>query len=246
MMSCPELDSRVGQNRDLRPLGAAACVGCGRFPKETYQGGYGDGTSHGPDPTRPAAASSTCSLTSVSARSAAGSEPASTPTPAKRIGLAVAQEALRRATQSSPSSVASVHTDPAGVPAAVQALEVGDHRGRRRPAPPTAGVGCSIPASSIAERGTASWAITGVARCSMFATLTISGSAAASTQTACARGADDALGDDPLLAAVLVAAQELLAQMVVDGGSERQVGRPRHGRGAGAGARTDGSPGSRR
>ena len=44
-----------------------------------------------------------------------------------------------------------------------------------------------MPASSTAERGSASWATIGVARCWMLATLTISGSGAVSTQTACGR-----------------------------------------------------------
>ena len=35
-----------------------------------------------------------------------------------------------------------------------------------------------------------------------------------------AQSADDSLGDDPLLAAVLVAAQQLLAEVVIDGGVE--------------------------
>ena len=53
--------------------------------------------------------------------------------------------------------------------------------------PPTAGVGCSTPASSIALSGVASCARIGVARCWMLAILTSVGSGAAATQTACGR-----------------------------------------------------------
>ena len=51
-----------------------------------------------------------------------------------------------------------------------------------------------------------------------------------------AQGADDPLGDDPLLAAVLVAAQQLLAEVVVDGGVGAAPGRAGEGDGGDAGA----------
>ena len=73
----------------------------------------------------------------------------------------------------------------------------------------------------------------------MLATLTTSGSGAVShPDRVRTQLADDALGDDPLLATVLVAAQQLLAEVVVDGGVGAAPGRAgqRHGRGAGAGA----------
>ena len=53
--------------------------------------------------------------------------------------------------------------------------------------PPTAGVGCSRPASSTTLTGRASCARIGVARCWMLATLTTAGSSGAVTQTACGR-----------------------------------------------------------
>ena len=46
-----------------------------------------------------------------------------------------------------------------------------------------------------------------------------------------AQGADDPLDDDPLLAAVLVAAQELLAEVVIDGWVGASAGRPGQGDG---------------
>ena len=48
--------------------------------------------------------------------------------------------------------------------------------------------------------------------------------------------ADDLLGDDPVLAAVLVAAQQLLAEVVVDRGVGAAPGRPGEGDGGSAGA----------
>ncbi len=51
-----------------------------------------------------------------------------------------------------------------------------------------------------------------------------------------AQGADDSLGDDPLLAPVLVAAQQLLAEVVVDGGVGAAPGRAREGDGRDASA----------
>ena len=125
------------------------------------------------------------------------------PAPANRWASRSRSRALRRATQNSPSSVASIQPTGPGVPAAVHALELGDRRERaaRRGSPPTAGVGCSSPASSTAERGSASWARIGVARCWMFATLTSSGSGAASTQTDVrAQRALDPPDDDLVLA----------------------------------------------
>ena len=72
----------------------------------------------------------------------------------------------------------------------------------------------------------------------MFATLTISGSGAASTQTACGRSARTIRSDDDrVLAAVLVAAQQLLAEVVVDRGVGAAPGRAGEGDGRDAGAR---------
>src|ERR1044072_4915217 len=130
------------------------------------------------------------SLTSVSASSAAGSEPATTPTPAKRRASRSRSRALRRATQNSPSSVASIQpTGPAYQPRSMRSRVVIVSAARDQGSPPAAGVGCRNPPSSNGQRGSASWARTGVARCWMLATLTISGSGACSTQTACGRRA---------------------------------------------------------
>src|ERR1044072_8172184 len=131
------------------------------------------------------------SLTSVSASSAAGSEPATTPTPAKRRGSRSRSRALRRATQNSPSSVASTQpTGPAYQPRSIRSSSaIAPAALPGQGSPPTAGVGCSRPASSTAECDSASWAITGVARCWMLATLITSGSGALCTQTACGRSA---------------------------------------------------------
>ena len=72
----------------------------------------------------------------------------------------------------------------------------------------------------------------------MLATLTISGSGAASTQTACGRRARTIRSATiALLAAVLVAAQQLLAEVVVDGGVGAAPGRAGEGDGRDAGAR---------
>ena len=85
--------------------------------------------------------------------------------------------------------------------------------------PPTAGVGCSIPASSTALTGRASWARIGVARCWMLAIARDDGLLGRRHPHAHrAQRADDAPGDDRLLLAVLVGAQQLLAEVVVDGG----------------------------
>ena len=189
----------------------------------------------GAPPTLPqlSSGSSAPSFTSVSASSAAGSEPATTPTRSEEVGLAVAQQGAAQG-DAVFAVLGRVHpADRAGVPAAVHPLEVGDRGLGGRPEAPS-NHQHQVPQAghSIAECGSASWAITGVARCSMFATLTISGSSAASTQTACGRRAPDdprAL-DDPLLAAVLVAAQELLAEVrIVDRGVGAAPGRAGEG-----------------
>ena len=109
-----------------------------------------------------------------------------------------------------------------GKPATAHHVQQHEQRRARRPhAPqrPTAGVGCSAPASSIAERESASWARIGVARCWMLAILAITGSSSASTQTAVrAQRARDPPRDDRVLLADLGAVQHLLAEVVVDGG----------------------------
>ena len=130
--------------------------------------------------------------------------------------------AERRATQNSPSSLASIHPPgprtsrgrcPRARRSAAQRLGAGS--------PPTAGVGWRSPASSTAERGSASWAWIGVARCWMFATLTSCGSGSEATQTACGRSARSIRrATISCSRAVLVASQEPLAEMVVD----RRVG----------------------
>ena len=83
----------------------------------------------------------------------------------------------------------------------------------------------------------------------MLATLTISGSGALSHPDGVrAEGPDDPLGDDPLLAPVLVAAQQLLAEMVVDSGVGAAPGRAgqRDGRDACPRAPHAAAPGWRR
>ena len=88
------------------------------------------------------------------------------------------------------------------------------------------------PASSTADRGSASWAITGVPRCWMLATLITSGSAAASTQTACGRRVRTMRSETMRCSrAVLVAAQQLLAEVVVDRGVGAAPDRARQGHG---------------
>src|ERR1044072_3391969 len=105
------------------------------------------------------------SLTSVSASSAAGSEPATTPTPAKRRASRSRSRALRRATQNSPSSVASIQpTGPAYQPRSICSSSAIASAARDQGSPPTAGVGCSKPTRSTAQRGPASWAGSGGAR----------------------------------------------------------------------------------
>ena len=86
--------------------------------------------------------------------------------------------AERRATQNSPSSAASIQpTGPAYQPRSSPSSSSIAASARPSGSPPTAGVGCSSPANSTAERGSASWAWIGLARCWMFATLTRTGSA---------------------------------------------------------------------
>ena len=154
------------------------------------------------------------------------------------MGLAVAQQGAAQG-DAELAVFGRVHpADRAGVPAAVHLLELGDRAcgGRASGSPPTAGVGCSMPASSTAERGSASWATIGVARCWMLATLTISGSALGlDPDRVRAQRAGDALGDDRVLAAVLVAAQQLLAEVVVDGRVGAAAGRAGEGDGGDAG-----------
>ena len=144
--------------------------------------------------------------------------------------------AQRSATQNSPSSLASVHpTGPAYQPRSSPSKAGIRGVAAACGSPPTAGVGCSRPASSIALRGCVSCARIGVARCWMLATLTIAGSSGAVTQTACGRSARAIRRvDDRLLLAVLLGAQQLLAEVVVDRRVGRAAGRAgeRDGRGA--------------
>ena len=133
-------------------------------------------------PTR--SGSSASSLSSVSASSPAGSESATMPAPAKRWAMRSRSSAERRATQNSPSSVASIQpTGPAYQPRSMSSSSEITRSATSAGSPPTAGVGCSSAASSTAESGSASCACTGVARCWMLATLISSGSESASTQT---------------------------------------------------------------
>ena len=128
--------------------------------------------------------------------------------------------AQRRATQNSPSSLASVQpTAPAYQPRSRPSSAGISGAAAACGSPPTAGVGCSRPASSIALRGCASWARIGVARCWMFATLISVGLVGGGDPDGVrAQRAGDAADDDRLLLAVLVGAQQLLAEVVVDGG----------------------------
>ena len=71
----------------------------------------------------------------------------------------------------------------------------------------------------------------------MFATLMISGSGAGlDPDRVRPQGADDPLGRRSVLAPVLVAAQQLLAEVVVDGGVGAAPGRAGEGDGRDAGA----------
>src|SRR5439155_660579 len=83
----------------------------------------------------------------------------------------------RRATQNSPSSLMSVQpTGPAYQPRSRPSSAGISGSAAASGSPPTAGVGCSTPASSIAPIGLASCARIGVAKCWMLATLTTTGS----------------------------------------------------------------------
>src|SRR5262249_62219829 len=105
---------------------------------------------------------SACSFTSVSSSSAAGSDPATTPTPAKRRASRSRSRALRRATQNSPSSVASIQpTGPAYQPRSMPSSSAIVAATAGQGSPPTAGGGGSRPAISIPERGSGAWASPG-------------------------------------------------------------------------------------
>ena len=87
-------------------------------------------------------------------------------------------------TQNSPSSAASIQPiAPAYQPRSIPSSSSISRPASGQGSPPIAGVGCSSPASSTAERESASWAWIGVARCWMLAILTRPGSGAGSTQT---------------------------------------------------------------
>ncbi len=127
--------------------------------------------------------------------------------------------AQRSATQNSPSSARSVQPtapayQPRSSPSSAGISGNAPRRAARRPPPASAS---SIPASSTAGSGSASCARIGVARCWTFWTLTSTGSSARRDPDAdrLERALDPAR-DDRLLLAVLVAAQQLLAEVVVD------------------------------
>ena len=82
------------------------------------------------------------------------------PPPAKRWASRSRSRALRSPTQNSPSSAASIQpTGPAYQPRSIPSSSSISGAAAGQGSPPTAGVGCSSPASSIAERGSASWAM---------------------------------------------------------------------------------------
>ena len=127
--------------------------------------------------------------------------------------------------------------DGAGVPAAVQAFEGRDQRARRRRGARRRrrGSGGAGRRARSRSSGWASWARIGVARCWMFATLIRVGLVGGGDPDGVgAQGAGDAADDDRLLLAVLVGAQELLAEVVVDGGVGGAAGGAGQGDGLGA------------
>ena len=161
-------------------------------------------------------------MTSVSASSAAGSESRDDPA----AGVAAREPAAQQRAAKRDAELAVAGgvgpTDRARVPAAVEPLERRDQPSATSPgSPPTAGVGCSTPASSTALSGVASWARIGDAE-----VLDVRDA----HERRLGRGRDpdgvraqragDPAGDDLVLLAVLVAAQQLLAKVVVD----RRVG----------------------
>jgi hypothetical protein len=112
----------------------------------------------GPPPAQPASSGKTApSFVSVSASSAAGSESRTIPHPANRRAAFPRSRAQRRATENSPSPLGSVQpTAPAYQPRSKPSSAGINRTACSRGSPPTAGVGCSSPASSITGQGEAS------------------------------------------------------------------------------------------
>ena len=156
----------------------------------------------------------------------------------EEVGLAVAQQGAAQG-DAELAVLGRVHpADRAGVPAAVHALELGDRRGGRGPGLAADGRG-RVQHPGQLDRRARLGQLGDHRRRQVLDVRHLDDlrlGRRLDPDRVRAQGADDPLGDDPLLAAVLVAAQQLLAEVVVDGGVGAAPGRAGEGDGRDAGA----------
>ena len=158
------------------------------------------------------------------------------PAPAKRCARRSRSSAERSATQNSPSSAASIQPTGPGVPAAIELLELGDQPQPAAAAGSGADGGSRVQQPGELERRARLGELGADRRRQVLDVRDLDHDGLGrdlDPDRVRLEPARDPLGDDPVLVPVLVAAQQLLAEVVVDGRVGAAPGRAgeRHGRG---------------